>query len=57
VAARGRLSAAGSQAELLRAAGRLAMPASGVRLERLQLTGGAAGHRLEAEAVSLRGGS
>ena len=54
LAARGRLSAAGSQAELLRAAGRLAELASGVRLERLQLTGGAAGHRLEAEAVSLR---
>ena len=57
IAARGRLSASGSQAELLRAAGRLAEEASGVRLERLSLTGGAARHRLEAEAVTLRFGS
>jgi hypothetical protein len=56
VAARGRLSASGSQAALLRAAGRLAEEASGVRLERLHLTGGAAGPRLEAEAVTLRSG-
>ena len=57
IAARGRLGASGSQAELLRAAGRLAEATSGVRLERLRLTGGASGHRLEAEAVTLRSGS
>jgi hypothetical protein len=56
IAARGRLSASGSQAELLRAAGRLAEEASGVRLERLNFTRGASGPRLEAEAVTLRSG-
>jgi len=57
VAARGRLNAAGSQADLLRAAGRLAEPASGVRLERLQLTSGTGAPRLEAETVLLRASS
>ena len=57
IAARGRLNAAGSQADLLRAAGRLAEPASGVRLERVQLIGGSGSHKLEAETVSLRAGS
>jgi hypothetical protein len=57
VAARGRLSAAGSQAELLRAAGRLAEPGAGLRLERLQLNGGRETTRLEAETVLLRASS
>jgi len=57
IAARGRLTATGSQAELLRAAGRLADPASGVRLDRVQLVAGPAGRQLEAETVSLRAGS
>jgi hypothetical protein len=57
IAARGRLTAAGSQAELLRAAGRLADPASGVRLERVQLLAGSGSRQLEAETVSLRAGS
>jgi hypothetical protein len=60
IAARGLLNAAGSQADLLRAAGRLAEPASGLRLERVQLVSGPAGsgsHRLEAETVSSRAGS
>jgi hypothetical protein len=57
VAARGRLSAAGSQADLLRAAGRLAEPAAGLRLERLQLSAGTGTPRLEAETVLLRASS
>jgi hypothetical protein len=57
LAARGRLGAAGTQADLLRAAQRLAEPGSGVRLERIELAGGVGGHRLEAEAVSLKAGS
>ncbi len=57
VAARGRLSAAGSQADLLRAAGRLAEPGAGLRLERLQLNAGLGTPRLEAETVLLRASS
>lgn len=57
VAARGRLSAAGSQADLLRAAGRLAQPAAGLRLDRLQLSAGIGTPRLEAETVLLRASS
>ena len=57
IAARGRLSASGSQADLLRVAGRLAERVSGVRLERVQLVGGTGRHRIEAETVSLRAGS
>jgi hypothetical protein len=57
VAARGKLGGTGSQAELLRVAGRLAEPASGVLLERLELSLGPRGIRLEADAVSVRGGS
>jgi hypothetical protein len=57
LAARGRLAGTGSQAELLRAAGRLASPASGVLLQRLELAHTTGGVRLEAEAVSVRGGS
>jgi hypothetical protein len=57
VAARGRLSAAGSQADLLRAAGRLAEPAAGLRLDRLQLSAGIGSPRLEAETVLLRASS
>jgi hypothetical protein len=55
-AARGRLVAEGRQADVLRAAGRLAEPASGVLLERVSLVearGG--GVRLEVEAFSVRG--
>ena len=55
--ARGRLAGTGSQADLLRVAGRLAQPASGVLLERVELALGPAGIRLEAEAVSVRAGS
>jgi hypothetical protein len=57
LAARGRLAGTGSQAELLRVAGRLASPASGVLLQRLELAQTTGGVRLEAEAVSVRGGS
>jgi hypothetical protein len=57
VAARGRLSAAGSQADLLRAAGRLAEPSAGLRLERLQLDAGRDTPRLDAETVLLRASS
>ena len=55
VAARGRLVAEGRQADLLRAAGRLAEASSGVLLERvalLQATGGAL--RLEVEASGVK---
>lgn len=58
VAARGRLAAEGRQADLLRAAGRLAEPSSGVLLERVALAetpGG--GVRIEVEAFSTRGDS
>jgi hypothetical protein len=57
LAARGRLAGTGSQAELLRAAGRLANPASGLLLQRLELAQTASGVRLEADAVSVRSGS
>jgi hypothetical protein len=57
-AARGRLAGAGAQADLLRVAGRLAQPGSGVVLERLALSLGPGGTlRLEAETASLRAGS
>jgi hypothetical protein len=56
VAARGRIAALGSQAELLRAADRLAQPASGVLLERVELAEARGAIRLEASAVSLRAG-
>jgi hypothetical protein len=55
VAARGTLVAEGRQADVLRAAGRLADPSSGVRLERVSLVeapGGAV--RLELDAFSVR---
>jgi hypothetical protein len=56
VAARGSLVAEGRQADLLRAAGRLADPSSGVRLERVSLVGAQGGAvRLEVEAYSVRG--
>jgi hypothetical protein len=57
IAARGRLAGTGRQAELLRAAGRLASPASGVLLEKLELARTTSGVRLSAVAVSVRGGS
>jgi hypothetical protein len=57
VAARGRLVGVGVQSELLRVAGRLAQPASGVILERLDLAVRPGGVRLEAEAISVRAGS
>ncbi len=57
VAARGRLVAVGTQADLLRVAGRLAEPTSGVMLERVQLSGGPGRHRLEAETTSIKAGS
>ena len=58
VAARGTLVAEGRQADVLRAASRLADPSSGVLLERVTLVqarGGAV--RLEAQAFSVRGES
>jgi hypothetical protein len=55
-AARGRLVGTGGQADVLRAAGRLAAPGSGVVLERLQLQLRPDGIRMEAEAVSFRSG-
>ncbi|HUL76533.1 MAG TPA: hypothetical protein VL691_04650 [Vicinamibacteria bacterium] len=54
VAAHGRLSAEGGQADLLRAAGRLAEPSSGVLLQRVTLLAIPGRVRLEAEASSLR---
>jgi hypothetical protein len=55
VAARGRLAAEGRQADLLRAAGRLAEPSSGVLLERVVLLQARGGElRLEVEAFSVR---
>jgi hypothetical protein len=56
-AARGRLVATGGQAEVLRAAGRLADPESGVRLERLELALRPGGIRMEADAISVRAGA
>jgi len=56
VAARGKLVAEGRQADLLRAAGRLADPSSGVRLERVSLVEARGGDvRLEIDAISVRG--
>jgi hypothetical protein len=55
VAAHGRLAAEGTQADLLRAADRLADPASGLVLQRVQLLGGPSREpRLEVEALSVR---
>ena len=56
-AARGRLGGTGGQAGVLRAAGRLAEPGSGVLLERLDLSLRAEGVRLEAEATVAGPGS
>jgi hypothetical protein len=56
VAARGRLSGAGSQADLLRAANRLAEPASGAVLEKVSFVLGPTGLRLDADAFSVREG-
>jgi hypothetical protein len=55
-AARGSLVGTGRQADLLRMAGRLAQADSGVLLERLQLSAHAEGIRVEADAISIRGG-
>ena len=56
VAARGTLVAEGCQADLLRAASRLADPSSGVRVERVSLATARGGDvRLEVEAYSVRG--
>lgn len=58
VAARGRLVAEGRQADLLRAAARLAEPSSGVLLERVALLGATDGEiQIEVEAFSVRGDS
>ena len=55
VAARGRLTAEGTQADLLRAAERLADPASGLLVEQVELrTARDRGLRLEVDAFSLR---
>lgn len=54
VAARGRLGGTGTQADLLRVAGRLAEPASGAVLERLFLALRPEGIRLEADTISVR---
>jgi hypothetical protein len=55
VAARGRLAARGRQVDLLRAAGRLAEPSSGLLVERVRLAEtGQDLLRLEVEAFSLR---
>jgi hypothetical protein len=54
VAARGRVGGTGSQTDLLRLAERLAEPASGVMLERLDLALHPEGIRLEAETISVR---
>jgi hypothetical protein len=56
VAARGRLTVEGGQADLLRSAERLADPASGVLLDRVSLRPARDGAlRMELEAFSLRG--
>jgi hypothetical protein len=47
----------GTQADVLRVAGRLAEPASGVILARLDLAVRPGGIRLEAETISVRTGS
>ena len=58
VAARGTLVAEGRQADVLRAAGRLADPSSGVRLGRVSLVEARGGEvRLAVEAFSVRGES
>ncbi len=55
VAARGRLAAEGRQADLLRAAGRLAESSSGVLLERVALLQASGGQlRLEVEAFTVK---
>jgi hypothetical protein len=55
VAARGRLTAEGAQADLLRAAERLADPASGLLVKQVELRAGRARDlRLEVDAFSLR---
>jgi hypothetical protein len=57
-AARGRLVAQGRQADVLRAAGRLADVSSGLLLQRVTLVQAGAGEvRLEADALSVRGAS
>ena len=56
IAARGRLVGTGRQADVLRMAGRLAEGDSGVLLERLELTLRPEGIRMEADAISVRGG-
>lgn len=53
-AARGRLVGTGRQADVLRAAERLAEPASGVLLERVDLSLRTEGVRLEAAVLGLR---
>jgi hypothetical protein len=55
-AARGRLVGTGRQPDVLRMAGRLAEADSGVLLERLELALRPEGIRMEAEAISVRGG-
>jgi hypothetical protein len=57
MAARGRLVAEGRQADVLRAAGRLAEPSSGVLLQRVSLVEAGGEVRLEVEAYSVRGES
>jgi len=57
MAARGRLVAEGRQADVLRAAGRLAEPSSGVLLQRVSLVDAGGEVRLEVEAYSVRGES
>jgi hypothetical protein len=58
VAARGTLVAEGRQADVLRAAGRLAEASSGVRLERVRFVQArGAAVRLEVDAFSVRGES
>jgi len=56
-AARGRLVGTGGQADVLRTAGRLADPESGVLLERLELALRPEGIRMEADAISVRAGA
>jgi hypothetical protein len=53
-AARGSLVAEGRQADLLRVAGRLADPSSGILVERVRLAEWRAGLRLELDAFSVR---
>lgn len=56
-AARGRLGGTGRQADLLRTAGRLAEPASGAVLERVELAARAEGVRLELSARAAGSGA